>query len=87
MQNTAAFLNDVHAELAPSDETLSAVRSRRDDVLARVGDFPGALRTYTSGSIAHRQLIKTPTPTVVWYLTDDRIQIWVQMGKERDQIR
>lgn len=54
MQNTAAFLNDVHAELAPSDETLSAARSRRDDVLARAGDFPGALRTYTSGSIAHR---------------------------------
>ena len=54
MQNTAAFLNDVHAELAPSDDTLSAARSRRDDVLARAGDYPGALRTYISGSIAHR---------------------------------
>lgn len=54
MQNTAAILNDVHSELAPSDETLSAVRSRRDDVLARCNDFPGTLRTYISGSIAHR---------------------------------
>ena len=54
MQNTAAILNDVHAELAPSDDTLTAVRSRRDDVLARCRDFPGALRTYNSGSIAHR---------------------------------
>lgn len=54
MQNTAAYLNDVHAELAPSDDTLSSARGRRDEVLARVRSFPGALRTYISGSIAHR---------------------------------
>ena len=54
MQNTASYLNDVHAELAPSDETLSAVRSRRDEVLANAKDYPGSLRTYISGSIAHR---------------------------------
>ena len=54
MQNTAAFLNEVHAELAPSDDTLSAARSRRDEVLAKASTFPGALRTYISGSIAHR---------------------------------
>ena len=54
LQNTASYLNDVHAELAPSDETLSAVRSRRDEVLAKAKDYPGNLRTYISGSIAHR---------------------------------
>ena len=54
MQNTASHLNDVHAELAPSDDTLSAARSRRDEVLAKVRSYPGALRTYKSGSIAHR---------------------------------
>ena len=54
MQNTAAFLNEIHAELAPSDDTLSAARSRRDEVLAKARTFPGALRTYISGSIAHR---------------------------------
>lgn len=54
MQNTASYLNDVHAELAPSDETLSAVRSRRDEVLAKAISYPGVLRTYKSGSIAHR---------------------------------
>ena len=54
MQNTASHLNDVHAKLAPSDDTLSAARSRRDELLAKVGSYPGALRTYKSGSIAHR---------------------------------
>lgn len=54
MQNTASYLNDVHAELAPSDDTLSTARSRRDEVLAKAKSYPGALRTYNSGSIAHR---------------------------------
>ena len=54
MQNTASSLNDVHAELAPSDDTLSTARSRRDEVLAKAKRYPGTLRTYKSGSIAHR---------------------------------
>ena len=54
MENTASYLNDVHAELAPSDDTLSTARSRRDEVLAKARGYPGALRTYISGSIAHR---------------------------------
>ena len=54
MQNTASYLNDVHAELARSDDTLSTARSRRDEVLAKAKSYPGALRTYKSGSIAHR---------------------------------
>ena len=40
--------------MASSDDTLSAARSRRDEVLAEARSFPGALRTYKSGSIAHR---------------------------------
>ena len=54
MQNTASYLNDVHAELAPSNDTLSTARSRRDEVLAKARSYSGALRTYISGSIAHR---------------------------------
>ena len=54
MQNTASYLNEVHAELAPSDDTLFTARSRRDEVLAKARDCPGTLRTYISGSIAHR---------------------------------
>ena len=54
MQNTASYLNDLHAKLAPSGDTLSTARSRRDEVLSQARDYPGALRTYISGSIAHR---------------------------------
>ena len=54
MQNTASYLNDVHAQLAPSDDTLSAARSRRDEVLKAARKYSGTLRTYISGSIAHR---------------------------------
>ena len=54
MQNTASFLNDIHAELAPSNDTLHTARSRRDTVLTKAIAYPGSLRTYKSGSIAHR---------------------------------
>lgn len=47
------LLDDVRATVAPSDKTLSAARKRRDHVLAVARRFPGALRTYCSGSIAH----------------------------------
>ena len=48
------ILVDIQHQIAPSDTTLEAVRGRRDEVLAVAGRFTGALRTYTSGSIAHR---------------------------------
>ena len=54
MQNTASYLNEVHAKLAPADATLSTARSRRDEVIGEAGKYDGALRTYKSGSIAHR---------------------------------
>lgn len=48
------ILADIQREIAPSDETLEAARNRRDEVLSIVRGYPGALRTYTAGSIAHR---------------------------------
>ncbi|MYD36954.1 MAG: hypothetical protein F4X20_08140 [Dehalococcoidia bacterium] len=54
MQNTASCLNDVHRQLAPSNETLAAARARRDEVLAAAREYGGVLRTYISGSIAHK---------------------------------
>jgi len=51
---TASILEDILRTIAPSDETLDAVRNRRDEVLGFVAPYPGALRTYASGSIAHR---------------------------------
>lgn len=48
------ILADVQKQIAPSDETLEAARSRRDEVLSVARGYRGALRTYTAGSIAHR---------------------------------
>ena len=45
---------DIQRKIAPSDETLKAARSHRDEVLSIVRGYAGALRTYTAGSIAHR---------------------------------
>jgi len=54
MNHIDDILVDIQKEIAPSDETLEAVRNRRDEVLSITGRYVGALRTYTAGSIAHR---------------------------------
>ena len=54
MGHTDGILDNIRARIAPSDETLDAARSRREEVLAAARGFDGALRTYASGSIAHR---------------------------------
>lgn len=51
--NTDFWIDDVRRQVAPSDQTLLAARMRRDEVLEHATDFPGALRGYASGSIAH----------------------------------
>ena len=53
MGHTNKILDDVRTQLAPADETLEAARARRDEVLDAARKFEGALRTYSSGSIAH----------------------------------
>jgi hypothetical protein len=51
---TNSILDDILLETSPGDEILEAVRARRDTVLGIARTYPGALRTYTSGSVAHR---------------------------------
>src|ERR1019366_2277660 len=53
MSLTADILDELRAVIAPSNETLSAARSRRDEALKAANDFTGVARTYYSGSIAH----------------------------------
>ncbi len=53
MGPTNRLLDDVRAQIAPADDTLSAARGRRDDTLNAAKKFEGALRTYNSGSIGH----------------------------------
>lgn len=47
------LLDEVRAELAPSDDVLAAARARRKQVLDVARQHPGVLRTFSSGSIAH----------------------------------
>ena len=54
MNNIDEILADVQKKIAPTEATLEAARSRRDEVLSIAGRYVGALRTYTAGSIAHR---------------------------------
>lgn len=54
MNQVDNILVDIQRKIAPSDETLEAARSRRDEVLSVARGYRGALRTYTAGSIAHR---------------------------------
>lgn len=48
-----AVLDDVRGQIAPSDKTLSTARERRRAVLDAAKSYPGFLRYYMSGSIAH----------------------------------
>lgn len=54
MNHINDILIDIQKKIAPSDETLEAARSRRDEVLSIARGYAGALRTYAAGSIAHR---------------------------------
>ena len=54
MGYTDQLLEEVQDQIKPSDKTLEAARSRRDEVLAAAKDVDGRLRDYVSGSLGHR---------------------------------
>ncbi len=54
MGKTEEILQGILKDTSPSKEILELVRERRDKVLRLAERYPGALRTYTSGSMAHR---------------------------------
>jgi len=49
-----ALLEDVRSQIAADKSVLDETRARRDLVLGIALRYPGALRTVTSGSVAHR---------------------------------
>ncbi|GAA0597624.1 hypothetical protein HPO96_34990 [Kribbella sandramycini] len=51
---TDDLLDDVRAQLAPDDSVLKEARQRRDLTRDAAQAFPGALRTFMSGSLAHK---------------------------------
>lgn len=54
MSHTERILANVLAQLHPGDEVISVARERRTEVLTTMRAFPGHLRGYMSGSLAHR---------------------------------
>ena len=54
MSSVADWLDYVLGCLHPGDEVISTARARRDEALTVAERFSGRLRTYSSGSIAHR---------------------------------
>ena len=54
MGNTEIVLKEVLKDTAPDSETMRLVRERRNEVLRAAERYKGALRTYTSGSVAHK---------------------------------
>ena len=55
------ILNDVRGQIDASDAPLAEARARLDLVKKIAAGFPGALRTYSSGSIAHHTMIAPVT--------------------------
>ena len=52
--HTEDILKQILEDTSPNGETMELVRARRDKVLKAARRYPGALRTYQSGSVAHR---------------------------------
>lgn len=53
MGKTTQYLDEIRAEVAPSKETLDAVRERRETVLGLAETFEGVRGKFRSGSVAH----------------------------------
>jgi hypothetical protein len=53
MGHTLATVNAIRSQIAADDPVLTEARKRRDSVLSIASKFPGALRTFNSGSLAH----------------------------------
>lgn len=56
MSNTEDVLNDVRAQLAPTEEALDEARRRRDIVKDAAAAFDGVRDSFNSGSLAHRTM-------------------------------
>lgn len=54
MSYTVKYLDEVRRQIAPDDVALKEAAERRDNVRDAAATFRGALRTFRSGSLAHR---------------------------------
>lgn len=82
---TEIVLKEVLEDTAPDSETMRLVRERRNEILRAAERYLGALRTYTSGSVAHGLLTAIQTPMETSYSIDDHTPSWDPTGKARDR--
>jgi hypothetical protein len=73
-------LEEVRQEISASDDDLSEARERRDLVLKAAASFPGALRTFKSGSVAHAT-VNNPVDDADGGLVLDR-RVYVELGPD-----
>lgn len=55
--HTEKFIDDVHAQIAVDRKILAVARQRRNAITAAARRFEGALRVFSSGSVAHGTVI------------------------------
>jgi hypothetical protein len=81
---TLDTLNDVRRQIAAANPTLDAARKRRDTVLQIAERFPGALRTYRSGSLATGLMNRPVTDGDGGVVLDRRV--YSNLGPDGDNI-
>jgi hypothetical protein len=73
-------LEEIRQEISASDDDLKEARKRRDLVLKAAASFPGALRTFKSGSVAHGN-VNNPVDDADGGMVLDR-RVYVELGPD-----
>lgn len=73
-------LEEIRQEISASDDDLREARKRRDLVLKAAASFPGTLRTFKSGSVAHGN-VNNPVDDADGGMVLDR-RVYVELGPD-----
>jgi hypothetical protein len=77
-------LTDVRGQIAVDDDVLSETRARRNLVKRRARGFPGALKTFDSGSVAHGTVNKPVSDADCGVVLDRRT--YPELGPDGDDV-
>jgi hypothetical protein len=75
-------LEEIRQKISASDDDLNEARKRRDLVLKAAVGFPGALRSFRSGSVAHGD-VNNPVDDADGGMVLDR-RVYVELGPDSD---
>lgn len=76
-------LDEIRQEISASDKDLKQARTRRDLVLKAAASFPGARRTFKSGSVAHGD-VNNPVNDADGGMVLDR-RVYVEFGPDSSE--